>query len=214
MKQTKYIFRRHDFARDNDNFKYEIVAHEKGVWKAPHVLPISAMVWNAAIEVEGFLIPWCERGSIEYLLTHHPSEITRPIRLKWVAQLAHALIQLHTSQLSHGNLHPRTIFVDDQWDIHLTGFMLGLGYRSALGGDPTNERLLAWDVLCLGKVMERMIGGGVDNIDQQGVEAGDTNDTCSQLVRRCSDVLINGNAWDILEATASLHHCGCIHSAN
>jgi len=213
----RYIFRRHDFSWDNNNFKYEIIAHEKGVSSHPHVLPESMLVKNDAFEVEGLLLPWCELGSIDYLLRHQGNKITSNVRLKWVSQISHALKGIHSSQLSHGNLNRRTIFVDKNWDLHLTGFVLGLGYRTALGGEATPERLLAWDVLCLGKVMEDLVAIDLERgkLDTgPSADAGDTMETYLQLASRCSDVMTKGNAWDILDSLARLAHCGCIISTN
>ena len=208
----RYIFRRHDFSWDNSNFRYEIIAFEKGVSCHPHVLPESMLVKNDAFGVEGLLLPCCERGSIDYLLRHQGSEITPNVRLKWVSQISHALKGIHSSHLSHGNLNPRTIFVDKNWDVHLTGFMLELGYRTAVGGETSPQRLLEWDVFCLGKVMKDLVASDLKRGKSDTgpiVEIGDTMATYLQLASRCSEVMTKGKAWDILESIARLAHCGC-----
>lgn len=207
------IFRRHDFAWDNHNFQYEIIAHEKGISQVPHVLPISSLVFKG-FEVEGAVLPSCGRGSIEYLLRYHQNEIPLSRVSKWLSQIAHSLMEIHSRQLSHGNLNSGTIFVDENWDAHLTGFKLENGYRSALGGDPTPEKLLAWDVLSLGNVMEEFVANDFQQDASTGIGMGDTKATCLELAKRCSEVMKNGKAWDILGRIARLADCGCIGSEN
>jgi hypothetical protein len=107
-----------------------------------------------------------------------------------------------------------TIFVDDRWDAYLTGFKLENGYRSALGGDPTSEKLLAWDVLSLGNAMGEFMANDFQQYTSAGVGIGDTKATYLDLARECSEIMKSGKAWGLLESIARLADCGCISSKN
>ena len=212
--EKRCIFRRHDFAWDNYNFQFEVIAHEKGVSRAPHVLPIASLVFNDSFEVEGVLLPWCRRGSVKYLLRYHQNEINWPRILEWTSQIAHGLTEIHSRQLSHGNLNSNTVFVDEYWSAHLTGFKLENGYRSALGGDPTQEKLLAWDVLSLGNIMKELTMLDFQPGASDGIGMDDTKVKFLELARQCSDIMSKGKARDILGSIARLGGCGCICSKN
>lgn len=97
----------------------------------PHTLKAVDLVLSKENLIEGMLLEWCERGSLDDLLRRRRA--TTEQKVNWISQVTHTMICLHQSDIVHSCVLSRRGFIDGDNNAKLTRFMLESGYTYAIG---------------------------------------------------------------------------------
>jgi hypothetical protein len=210
----KYLYKAHESAFLNDLFRTDVRAYyQYHVNQFPHILKAVGLVINEDNYVEGILLEWCDNGSLGDLLRQR--KVTSEQKVKWISQIAHALISLHQSHIPHGCVLANNVFIDGDDNAKLTGFMLELGYASANPESKTKctwSELQDWDIVNLGRLMWQCLNDNPDKIVSfQSINEGKIHDACGvgihfiSLMQECASETRSEN---ILLNISGLGRCG------
>ena len=166
FKVGEYLYKAHESAFLNDLFRTDVRAYYRyHVNQFPHVLKAIDLVVSQDNYVEGMLLEWCENGCLDNLLRQRKA--TSEQKIKWISQIAHALISLHKSHIPHGCVLAHNVFIGGDDNARLTGFMLETGYASANPESKTKatwSELQDWDIVNLGRLMWQCLNDNPDKI--------------------------------------------------
>lgn len=209
----KYLYKAHESAFLNDIFRTDVRAYYRyHINTFPHILKAVDMVINENNYVEGMLLEWCKNGSLSDLLGK--GKVTSKQKIRWISQVAHALISLHHSHIPHGCVLAHNVFIDEDDDAKLTGFMLETGYDSANPESKTKgtwSEFRDWDIVNLGRLMWQCLNDNPDKIVAlESFKEDKIHDVCGigipfiSLMQGC----FSDTRSEILLKIAGLGRCG------
>jgi hypothetical protein len=113
-----YVLKLHRASHQEHDFPAEVMARIKAAG-LPHINEMEAVVVNNRYDpersyVEGILLQYCQRGSLESVLKESDPPIDAVTKKRWAAQIAHGIAALHGVGLLHGDLRCGNIVIDDK----------------------------------------------------------------------------------------------------
>jgi tRNA A-37 threonylcarbamoyl transferase component Bud32 len=129
-----------------------------------------------------------------YLITEHVDgrllcdlirerQITPKLAYTLALQLCDALSMIHENQTLHGALNTRTLLVDREWQIKLTGIGMAANASGELSWLHEAEASLIGDLYALGSVLHEMFGK--EALPDDGRVSRNLPPTFAAVIRRC-----------------------------
>jgi tRNA A-37 threonylcarbamoyl transferase component Bud32 len=210
----KYLYKAHESAFLNELFRLDVNAYyQHHVNEFPHVLKAVDLVLSQENFIEGMLLEWCEVGSLDDLLRQR--RVTKVQKIKWISQIAHSLICLHQSDIVHGCVLSRNVFIDGDNNAKLTGFMLESGYACAFGTSEnagSRSQLKNWDILNFGRLMWQCVHDKPDIVVSPmdvEEEMHDLNQFGKKFISLMQGCLSDTRSEDLLKEIKCLVSCEC-----
>jgi len=111
-------------------FKAELEVYTWPTFESPHVAQFIGYTSNEFAKVTGFVLPYYDGGDLKWALRlrKYPERYQEDSKFRWAAQIAHALVALHQSGLTHGDLRCKNVVLDHEGNAIVIDMVRGWGY--------------------------------------------------------------------------------------
>jgi hypothetical protein len=215
------VLKQHVTPGQNHTFQAELDVYTCSTLQSPHIARFLGCTSNENSRVTGIVLEFYEGGNLKYLLRKARAGYQDDILFKWAAQIAHALVALHQSGFTHGDLRCENIVIDREGNIKVIDIVRGWGYMD--GWAPVSEKDNLsdpkWDIYSLGVTLWEMAHGGQDPPSEIVLQL--EQPTCSSyfwektagIVKKCliTDPEHRPSAMEILTElrVGLMKSCGC-----
>jgi serine/threonine protein kinase len=214
------ILKTHSSAYEDRLFPAELRAYTVHGLAGPHFVEFIGYLTDVDDKVDGMLLGFCPNFDIRWYL-RKGKPYNWVLKMKWSAQIAHGLMEIHKHGIVHGDLRCENVVLDDELNAKIIDVVNGTGCMEGWCPWARHEAESiyepAWDVYSLGVTLWEIIMNGATPPEDQNpdFEMLDLSERESvdlvAVARKCikADPRSRPTVEEIHTELGGLDRCGC-----
>jgi len=217
------ILKTHRSAHEDRLFPAELRSYTVHGLTGPHFVEFIGYLTDVDDKVDGMLLEFCGNFDIRWYL-RKGKHCTWDLKMKWSAQIAHGLMEIHKHGIVHGDLRCENVVLDDYLNAKIIDIVDGTGCMEGWCPWAQHEAESIyeppWDVYSLGvTIWEIITNGGTPPEDRNPdfemldkTERGAVD--LAAVAQRCveADPRSRPTVEDVHAQLGGLDRCGCLTS--